>query len=129
MQVSRGSPKGCVSSYFEPSCANLVAISGLCFGLYADMLGPAGTHANALRGMVFGMVVRAGWGGSLSQQNARLWAVWDSFGLRHAQIHGWWEARRCCVDFKGVEVGDYCRRCWPEVARLSPHPGTPRQKL
>ena len=26
----------------------LVAVSGLCFGLYADMLGPASSHANAL---------------------------------------------------------------------------------
>jgi hypothetical protein len=29
-----------------------------------------------MRGMVFGMLVRAGWGGSKSAQNARLWALW-----------------------------------------------------
>ena len=64
--------------------------AGIPFGLYADMLGPARTHANALRGMLFGMLPRAGWEGSLPKQNAALWRMWDAFGLDAAGMKGWW---------------------------------------
>ena len=89
----------------------LVAISGLPFGLHADMLGPAAGAANAMRGMVFGMLVRAGWGGSKSAQNARLWALWDAFGLEHAQMQGWWEPRPTAATGSAAVVATaYVRR-------------------
>ena len=89
----------------------LVAISGLPFGLHADMLGPAAGAANAMRGMVFGMLTRAGWGGSKSAQNARLWALWDAFGLEHAEMRGWWEPRPAAATGSAAVVATaYVRR-------------------
>ena len=64
-----------------------------------------------MRGMVFGMLVRAGWGGSKSAQNARLWALWDAFGLEHARMHGWWEPRPTAATGSAAVVATaYVRR-------------------
>ena len=56
------------------------------------MLGPARTHANAQRGLIFGMLPRAGWEGSVPMQNAAIWRMWDAFGLGAAstEMLGWW---------------------------------------
>ena len=67
----------------------LVQLAGIPFGLFADMLGPARTHANAMRGLVFGMLTRAGWEGSMPMQNAALWQLWDEFDLGQSEMLGW----------------------------------------
>ena len=55
--------------------------------------------------------VRAGWGGSKSAQNARLWALWDAFGLEHARMHGWWEPRPTAATGSAAVVATaYVRR-------------------
>ena len=70
----------------------LVAVSGLCWGLYSDMLGNADKEADAMRGMLFAMLARSGWAGSKPRENAKMWALWDDFGLGKAELIGWWEA-------------------------------------
>ena len=76
-----------------------------------------------MRGMVFGMLVRAGWGGSKSAQNARLWALWDAFGLEHAQMQGWWEPRPTAATGSAAVVATaYVRRGLTLTLTLTPTP-------
>jgi hypothetical protein len=62
----------------------LVEISGIPFGLMGEMLQDGG---NAWRGMVYGMTNRLPWSG---QNPARLWKVWDEFGIGGARMIGYW---------------------------------------
>ena len=40
--------------------------------------------------MLFGMTNRAGWNGDDPNDNKNLWKLWDTFGIEHATLHGWW---------------------------------------
>jgi hypothetical protein len=62
----------------------LVEISGIPFGLMGEMLQDGG---NAWRGMIYGMTNRLPWSG---QNPARLWKVWDEFGIGDARMVGYW---------------------------------------
>jgi hypothetical protein len=62
----------------------LIEISGIPFGLMGEMLQDGG---NAWRGMVYGMTNRLPWSG---QNPARLWKVWDEFGIGEARMIGYW---------------------------------------
>ncbi len=62
----------------------LVEISGIPFGLMGEMLQDSG---NAWRGMVYGMTNRLPWSG---QNPARIWKVWDEFGIEQAKMIGYW---------------------------------------
>ncbi len=62
----------------------LVEISGIPFGLMGEMLQDGG---NAWRGMVYGATNRLPWSG---QDPARLWKVWDEFGIEEAKMIGYW---------------------------------------
>ncbi len=62
----------------------LVEISGVPFGLMGEMLQDGG---NAWRGMIYGMTNRLPWSG---QDPARLWKVWDEFGIGEARMIGYW---------------------------------------
>jgi hypothetical protein len=73
--------------YFDYNSAPdywLVEISGIPFGLMGEMLQDGG---NAWRGMVYGMTNRLPWSG---QNPARLWKVWDEFGIAKAKMLGYW---------------------------------------
>jgi hypothetical protein len=73
--------------YFDYNSAPdywLVEISGIPFGLMGEMLQDGG---NAWRGMVYGMTNRLPWSG---QDPARLWKVWDEFGIGEARMIGYW---------------------------------------
>jgi hypothetical protein len=65
----------------------LVEISGIPFGLLGEMLQDGG---NAWRGMIYGMTNRLPWSG---QNPARLWRVWDEFGIGEAEMVGYWSPR------------------------------------
>ncbi len=62
----------------------LVEISGIPFGLMGEMLEGGG---NAWRGMVYGMTNRLPWSGD---NPARLWKVWDEFGIADSKMIGYW---------------------------------------
>jgi hypothetical protein len=64
----------------------LVEISGIPFGLMGEMLEGGG---NPWRGMVFGMTNRLPWSGN---DPARLWKVWDEFGIVDSKMIGWWSS-------------------------------------
>ncbi len=64
----------------------LVEIAGLPFGLFSEMLQGGG---HPWRGMLYGMSNRLGWGAS---DPRALWKFWDDFGLREAQMIGYWDA-------------------------------------
>ncbi len=73
--------------YFDYNSAPdywLVEISGIPFGLMGEMLEGGG---NPWRGMVFGMTNRLPWSGN---DPARLWKVWDEFGIGEAKMAGFW---------------------------------------
>jgi len=64
----------------------LVEISGIPFGLLGEMLQDGG---NPWRGMIYGMTNRLPWSG---QNPARIWKVWDEFGIAEAKMIGYWSA-------------------------------------
>jgi hypothetical protein len=68
----------------------LVEISGIPFGLMGEMLEGGG---NPWRGMVYGMTNRLPWSGN---DPARLWKVWDEFGIVDSKMTGYW-ANSCPV--------------------------------
>jgi hypothetical protein len=73
--------------YFDYNAALdywLVEISGIPFGLMGEMLEGGG---NPWRGMVYGMTNRLPWSGN---NPARLWKVWDEFGIAEAKMTGYW---------------------------------------
>ena len=75
--------------YFDYNSAPdywLVEISGIPFGLLGEMLQDGG---NPWRGMIYGMTNRLPWSG---QNPARLWRVWDDFGIGEARMIGYWSA-------------------------------------
>ena len=65
----------------------LVEISGIPFGVPSELLGGDQYLARA---MLFGIWPRAGWGAGTENQR-RLWAFFDEFGIRQATMRGWWE--------------------------------------
>jgi hypothetical protein len=75
--------------YFDYNSAPdywLVEISGIPFGLLGEMLNDGG---NPWRGMIYGMTNRLPWSG---QNPARIWKVWDEFGIEEARMIGYWSA-------------------------------------
>jgi hypothetical protein len=62
----------------------LVEISGIPFGLMGEMLQDGG---NPWRGMIYGMTNRLPWSG---QNPARMWRIWDEFGIASAGMIGYW---------------------------------------
>jgi hypothetical protein len=63
----------------------LIEMSGIPYGLYSEMLNECG---NAFRGMVYGMTSRLGWTGC---DPSAIWKLWDSFGIKDAQMIGYWD--------------------------------------
>jgi hypothetical protein len=61
----------------------LTEISGIPFGLMGEMLQGGG---NPWRGMLFGMTARRPWSGDPRP----LWKLWDEFGIKDAEMIGWW---------------------------------------
>jgi Glycoside hydrolase 123, N-terminal domain len=75
--------------YFDYNAAPdywLVEISGIPFGLLGEMLEGGG---NPWRGMIYGMTNRLPWSG---QNPARIWKIWDEFGIGEARMIGYWSA-------------------------------------
>jgi hypothetical protein len=73
--------------YFDYNSAPdywLIEISGIPFGLMGEMLQDGG---NPWRGMIYGMTNRLPWSG---QNPARIWKVWDEFGIGDAEMVGFW---------------------------------------
>ena len=62
----------------------LVEMSGIPFGLSSDML----QNPNPWRGMVYGMTDRAFYSGP---SPTAIWNLWNRFGIRDAEMLGWWE--------------------------------------
>ncbi len=63
----------------------LVEMSGIPFGLHSEML----DAQNRFRGMVYGMLPRLPWSGN----PVPLWKLWDEFGMKDAQLRGYWDER------------------------------------
>jgi hypothetical protein len=61
----------------------LVEMSGIPFGMMSEML----DARNQFRGMVFGMLPRIPWSGNPKP----LWHLWDGFGMKEAQMYGYWD--------------------------------------
>jgi hypothetical protein len=77
----------------------LVELSGIPFGLHADML----QHPiNPWRGMVYGMSYRL-WPVPEKPNPAPLWALWDNFGIEKAKMFGYWDPN-CPVKTNHSEV-------------------------
>jgi len=75
--------------YFDYNSAPdfwLVEVSGIPFGLMGEMLQDGG---NPWRGMLFGMTSRLPWAGDPRP----LWKAWDAFGIRDAEMIGFWVER------------------------------------
>jgi hypothetical protein len=62
----------------------LIEISGIPFGLMGEMLQGGG---NPWLGMLYGMTNRLGWNGHSPEH---IWQAWDDFGIRDAQMLGYW---------------------------------------
>ena len=72
--------------YFDYNSAPdfwLVEVSGICFGLMGEMLQDGG---NPWRGMLYGMTARM----PREDVPARLWEVWDEFGMQDTKTIGYW---------------------------------------
>lgn len=69
--------------YNSPPDFWLVEVSGICFGLMGEMLQDGG---NPWRGMLYGMTARL----PREQIPARLWKLWDDFGMQEAKTIGYW---------------------------------------
>ena len=63
----------------------LIRMSGLNFGIFADMLGDD-SFVNPYRGMVFGQTARAP---QAHPQN--MWSLWDEFRIQDSDMVGWWQ--------------------------------------
>ncbi|MCX2432698.1 glycoside hydrolase domain-containing protein [Pedobacter sp. GR22-10] len=63
----------------------LTEVSGIPFGLMGEMLQDDG---NPWRGMIYGMTSRLGW--SEKSDPKPLWKAWDNFGLKGAEMIGYW---------------------------------------
>ena len=72
---------------YEKSPADfwMTEVSGIPFGLMGEMLEGGG---NPWRGMVYGMTNRMPW--SANADPRPLWRLWDDFGIRGAQLYGYW---------------------------------------
>jgi hypothetical protein len=68
----------------EPPDYWLVEMSGIPYGLFGEMLAHGG---NPWRGMLYGMTNRLGWSGDPRP----IWKLWDEFGIRDAQMIGYWD--------------------------------------
>jgi hypothetical protein len=64
----------------------LVEISGIPFGLTGEMLNYE-NGGNPYRGMVYGMTSRQ------HPSAAGMWRFWDEFGIREAEVLGYWDPR------------------------------------
>ena len=82
----------------------LTEISGIPFGMMGEMLQDGG---NPWRGMLFGMTARRPWSGD----PRALWKAWDEFGIKEADMIGWW-ANDCPVKTtdKDILATVYSRR-------------------
>lgn len=60
----------------------LIEVSGIPYGLMGEMLEGGG---NPWRGMLYGMTGR-----SPRVNNEPLWKLWDSFGIQHSEMIGYW---------------------------------------
>lgn len=60
----------------------LIEVSGIPYGLMGEMLEGGG---NLWRGMLYGMTGR-----SPRVDNGSLWKLWDSFGMQHSEMIGYW---------------------------------------
>lgn len=102
----------------------LVEVSGLPFGLMGEMLQDGG---NPWRGMVFGMTNRMPWSGP---NPARLWKVWDDFGIGQARMSGWW-SEDCPVrtDDPGIKATVFRREGRALIALASWAKGPTRARL
>jgi len=69
--------------YNSPPDFWLVEVSGICFGLMGEMLQDGG---NPWRGMIYGMTARL----PREEIPARLWKVWDDFGMQDTRMVGYW---------------------------------------
>ncbi len=63
----------------------LVEMSGIPFGLMSETLDARNTY----RGMVFGMLPRLPWSGN----PIAMWKLWDEFGMKEANLLGFWDER------------------------------------
>lgn len=61
----------------------LTDISGIPFGMMSEMLQDGG---NPWRGMLYGMTARE----PSNNMPARLWKVWDEFGIKQSRMIGYW---------------------------------------
>jgi len=114
--------------YFDYNSASdfwLVEVSGICFGLMGEMLQDGG---NPWRGMIYGMTARL----PREDMPARLWKLWDDFGMQDARMLGYW-APSCPVraDNKDVLVTVYAKadRALLSVASWAPEPVSCRLKI
>ena len=114
--------------YFDYNSAPdfwLVEVSGICFGLMGEMLQDGG---NPWRGMIYGMTARL----PREEMPARLWKLWDEFGMQDARMLGYW-APSCPVraDNKDVLVTVYAKadRALLSVASWAPEPVSCRLKI
>ena len=73
----------------------LVEMSGIPFGLMGETL----QTNNLYRGMCMGMLPRYPWSGN----PVSMWRLWDRFGMKDAQIRGFWD-ERCPVTTDNKEV-------------------------
>ncbi|MHC4165817.1 MAG: glycoside hydrolase domain-containing protein, partial [Planctomycetota bacterium] len=101
----------------------LVEVSGICFGLMGEMLQDGG---NPWRGMIYGMTARL----PREEMPARLWKLWDEFGMQDAKMLGYW-APSCPVraDNENILVTVYAKADTALLSVASWAPGAVRCRL
>ncbi|MDL2255867.1 DUF6067 family protein [Parabacteroides sp. OttesenSCG-928-G06] len=65
----------------------MTEVAGIPFGMMGEMLQDGG---NPWRGMVYGMTSRQHYGRKNAEIPARLWKVWDNFGIKGSRMMGYW---------------------------------------
>lgn len=73
----------------------LVEMSGIPFGLMSETL----DARNVFRGMIYGMLPRLPWSGN----PVPLWQLWDQFGMKNADMRGYWD-ERCPVKTDNPQI-------------------------
>jgi hypothetical protein len=114
--------------YFDYNSAPdfwLVEVSGICFGLMGEMLQDGG---NPWRGMIYGMTARL----PREDMPARLWKLWDDFGMQDAKMVGYWSPS-CPIrtDHRNVLATAYVKKSKVLIAIASwaPEPANCRLKI
>ncbi len=83
----------------------LVEISGVPFGLMSELMG----NHQPVKGMLFGMGQRLGWGGTFPQET---WKLWSAFGIDKSVFYGYWDCNNPIKEInsnKNIKISSFVK--------------------